>query len=66
MVSLLEGKNMSEGLRFYQTAFIKLDEVSLTPPSPYRLFKLTPNHFYILDPNAETDKRVEVKIKPFM
>jgi len=29
-------------------------------PAPYRFFKIIPEHFYVLDPTAPTDKRVEV------
>ncbi len=62
-VALLEGADITKGLMYYKTTFIKLDLASLTAPAPYRLFKITTKHFYILDPEAETDKRIEVVIK---
>ncbi len=62
-VSLLEGKEVDMGLKYYSTKFIDLKLENLSAPAPYRLFKLTTERFFILDPHAETDKRVEVHIK---
>ncbi|MDA1316892.1 MAG: pyridoxamine 5'-phosphate oxidase family protein [bacterium] len=62
-VTLLEGDEITKGLKYYKTSFIKLDVEALSAPAPYRLFKITTNHFYILDPETETDKRIEVFLK---
>lgn len=62
-VFLLEGNEVVEGLKHYSTTFIDLKPESLASPSPYRLFKLQTNSFFVLDPEAKTDKRVEVFIK---
>ena len=62
-VSLLEGDEVVEGLKHYSTTFIELTPESLAAPAPYRLFKLSTDSFFVLDPEAETDKRVEVFIK---
>ena len=63
IVSLLEGNEVVEGLKYYSTTFIDLKPELLVAPAPYRLFKLSTDRFFILDPEAETDKRVEVFIK---
>ncbi len=62
-VSLLRGDEVVQGLKYYSTTFIDLKPESLAPPAPYRLFKISTERFFILDPEAETDKRVEVFIK---
>lgn len=62
-VEVLSDKEIIEGLRYYSTTFIKLTPETLSTPAPYRLFKLTPNAFFVLDPEADTDKRIEVFLK---
>lgn len=57
-VALLEGDDITEGLMYYKTSFIKLKPQTLSAFVPYRLFKLTTNAFFVLDPEAETDKRI--------
>jgi len=59
-VRLLERDDLVDGLNYYSTTFIELEVNQLSENAPYRLFKLTPDKFYVLDPEAETDKRVEV------
>lgn len=65
-VSLL--KNMSEieeALKYYHTTFVKCTSDDFDGSKPYRLFKLIPDKFYVLDPDADVDKRVEVKLKHY-
>lgn len=62
-VTMLEGNDVVEGLKYYSTIFIKLTPETLSAPAPYRLLKLTTNSFYVLDPEAKTDKRIEVFLK---
>jgi len=59
-VELLEGDAITEGLKYYSTSFIDLKAESLQSPSPYRLYKMTPDKVYILDSEADVDKRIEV------
>ncbi|MBI2411194.1 MAG: pyridoxamine 5'-phosphate oxidase family protein [Candidatus Kerfeldbacteria bacterium] len=61
-VTLLQGDAMLEGLNYYSTSFIDIKPEYLVESAPYRLFKITPEHFYVLDADAEVDKRVEVFI----
>ena len=63
IVNLLVDDTLVEGLKYYSTSFTKITQENLSEPSPYRLFKLTINMVYILDPNATTDQRVDVFIK---
>lgn len=49
-------------LKYYHTTFIPITAEILTGSHPYRLFKLIPEHMYVLDSEAQTDKRVEVKL----
>lgn len=62
-VFLLEGNQIEEGLKFYSTSFIEMTVESLKAPSPYRMYKLIPDKTYILDSEADVDKRVEVYLK---
>ena len=62
-VTLLKDDEVVEGLKHYSTTFIELKPELLVAPAPYRLFKLTTDSFFVLDPEAKTDKRVEVFIK---
>lgn len=59
-VELLEGAGIVEGLKHYSTTFIEMTPASLADPAPYRLFKLSTDSFFVLDPEAPTDKRVQV------
>jgi len=60
-VTLLETETeIIEGLKYYHTTFIDCTPKDFVGDKPYRLFKLTPDEFYILDPNADVDKRVRV------
>ena len=62
-VIVLEGNDVVEGLKYYSTTFIKLTPETLSTPAPYRLFRLTTSSFFVLDPEAKTDKRIEVFLK---
>ena len=55
-------EDIDEALKWYHTTFIALTKELLTGPAPYKLFKIIPDKFYILDPGAKVDKRIEVKL----
>lgn len=57
---LLKEAELVEAFKWYSTTFIEMKQKSFTGSAPYRFFKIIPEHFYILDTNAPTDKRVEV------
>lgn len=59
---LLDESKLPEAMKWYKTTFIEMKPESFTGDAPYRFFKLVPKHFYILDPEAKVDKRVEVNI----
>lgn len=61
-VEILKDEKIDEGLKYYQTTFIELKKESLREPFKYRLCKLIPEKFYILDPDSDEDKRVLVKL----
>ncbi|HRN86285.1 MAG TPA: pyridoxamine 5'-phosphate oxidase family protein [Candidatus Dojkabacteria bacterium] len=61
-VEILKDEKIDEGLKTYQTSFIDLNRETLTEPFKYRLCKLIPEKFYILDPDSDEDKRVLVKL----
>lgn len=54
-----KGTQIANALRFYHTNFIPCTKDSFTK-GPYRLYKITPKKIYILDPDAPTDKRIQV------
>ncbi|MDP2860124.1 MAG: pyridoxamine 5'-phosphate oxidase family protein [bacterium] len=60
---LIGDEELPEALKYYHTTFIPVTAEMLTGENPYRLFKLIPEHFYVLDPEARVDKRVEVKLR---
>ncbi len=62
VVTILEGDQIIEGMRHYSTTFFTLSLEMLTPPSPFRMFKITPNKLFILDYEEKGDKRVEVDL----
>lgn len=51
---------IDKALKYYHTAYIELKLETLKPPNPYRMFQLVTEKFYVLDPEAEVDKRVKV------
>lgn len=59
---LVGESELDEALRWYHTSFVTLTRELLLGPSPYKLFKIIPDKFYILDSHAKVDKRVEVKL----
>jgi len=63
IVSLLRDNEIIEWLKYYSTSLIDLKPELLVEPAPYRLFKLSVNNFFILDPDAKIDKRIKVFIK---
>lgn len=59
---LLEEQELEEAFKWYRTTFVEMKPESFKEPVPYRFFKIIPEHFYVLDPGASTDKRVEVQL----
>ena len=57
---LLKDDELSEAFKWYHTTFVEMKQESFTGNAPYRFFKIVPEKFYVLDPDAPTDKRVEV------
>lgn len=60
--SLLPEDELDEAFKWYHTIFVSMTKETLTGNAPYRFFKLIPEHFYVLDPDAPTDIRVEVEL----
>lgn len=61
-VHVVKDEDLSNEIDKYHTTFIEIKPELLTGDSPYRLFKLVPDHFYVTDPEAKIDKRAEVKL----
>ncbi|MEK7164117.1 MAG: pyridoxamine 5'-phosphate oxidase family protein [Patescibacteria group bacterium] len=59
---LLDQKELSEAFKWYRTTYVEMKPESFKSPAPYRFFKIIPEHFYMLDPDAPTDKRVEINL----
>ena len=57
---LLPENEIEQALKWYHTTFVELKPETFRAPNPYRFFKIIPEHFYVLDPDAKVDKRVEV------
>lgn len=60
IVVKLPENEIKQALKFYKTTFIETKKESFTGKAPYRLFKIIPQKLYILDPDEQTDVRVEV------
>lgn len=56
-------KDIKEALKHYHTTFISCKPEDFDGSKPYRLFKITHEKIYILDPDTEVDKRIEVFLK---
>lgn len=59
---LLTENELDEAFKWYHTTFVQMKKDNFTNNASYRFFKLIPEHLYILDPDAATDKRVEVEL----
>lgn len=60
---LLErNEEIEEALKYYHTTYVELKPETFKYPNPYRMFKLIPSKFYVLDSEAKVDKRVEVML----
>ncbi|MEK7504098.1 MAG: pyridoxamine 5'-phosphate oxidase family protein [Patescibacteria group bacterium] len=59
---LLKEEELPEAFKWYHTTYIEMKAESFKEPAPYRFFKIIPEHFYVQDPDAPTDKRVEVQL----
>lgn len=58
---LLESEEeIIDALKYYHTSFISCSPKDFDGSKPYRLFKVISDKFFVLDPEAEVDKRVEV------
>lgn len=60
---LKKDNEIKEALKWYSTTFIECKPESFKGSAPYRLFKIIPEKFYVLDPDAPVDVRVEVILK---
>lgn len=60
----LEDEKLPEAFKWYHTTFVEMKPESFKGSAPYRFFKIVPDHFYVLDPEAKVDKRVEVSLTP--
>lgn len=60
---LLSENELDEAFKWYHTTFVPMKKETFSGSAPYRFFKLMPEHFYVLDPQAQTDKRVEVFLR---
>lgn len=58
----LKDEELDEAFKWYHTTYVEMKKESFTGSAPYRFFKIIPEHFYVLDPDAPTDKRVEVNL----
>ena len=61
-VHLLKDDELPEAFKWYHTTFVEMKLESFTGSAPYRFFKIIPQKFYVLDPDAKVDKRVEVDL----
>jgi len=61
-VFLLTDSEVDEALKWYTTTFIECKKESYMSPAPYRLFKIIPDKYFVQDPDAKIDKRVEVTL----
>ncbi len=60
--SILNDNNLDEAFAYYHTSFIPMTKESFTGKTSYRFFQIISENFYILDPDAQTDKRVAVNL----
>lgn len=58
----LTEKDLDEALKWYSTTFIPCTKEYFTGQNFYKLYKLVPDKFFVLDPTEPVDKRVEVKL----
>jgi uncharacterized protein YhbP (UPF0306 family) len=58
--TVLTESEIPEALRWYRTAYIDTKVGAFLGTSPYRFFRIVPDHFYIADPHTDIDTRVEV------
>lgn len=54
----LFGRSLKYALKYYHTDYIPCTETSFMD-GPYRMYQLTPERMYVLDPDAPVDKRVK-------
>lgn len=60
---LLKDEELQEAFKWYHTTFVEMKPKFFTGKSPYRFFKIITERFFVLDPEAKVDKRVEVYLK---
>lgn len=58
-IVMIEQDNLGDALQHYHTTFVNIRK-EYVKKDGYRLYKLIPDHFYMLDPEAAVDLRVEV------
>ncbi len=59
-VDVLGATELKEAFLWYTTSFIEMKPESFLGDAPYQMYRLKAKHFYIQDPSASVDKRVEV------
>jgi len=60
-VSLLTSdEELHQALRFYKSSFVPCSVSDFDSTKPYRLFRITTERLYVLDPDYPVDKRVQV------
>jgi hypothetical protein len=60
--SVLDEKDVVEALEWYKTTYIDNKIAAFIGSAPYRFLKIIPTQWYVLDPHADIDKRVEVTL----
>ena len=58
---LLSGGELKEAFKWYKTTYVSMTKESFSGDAPYRFFKIIPEKFYVLDPDAPVDKRIAVE-----
>lgn len=62
-VQMLQSQaEISDALQWYSTSFVSCSPTDFDGSKPYRLFKLTPQDVYILDPSEGADQRLRVEL----
>ena len=51
---------LNEALKYYRSTFVPCSISDFNGSKPYRLFRITTEQLYVLDPNCPVDKRVRV------
>lgn len=58
-MELCRGTHLAQAITYYHTTFIPCSIKAFTN-GPYRLYRITSERVYVLDPHAKVDQRVEI------